>query len=86
MGRDQERVEIVFYVSRHNSPQDAADDAVVENFRAAVGALLCLPGYEGLDASSNGCEEAYRDMSVARWAKVQSMLLKAYERARDDKF
>jgi hypothetical protein len=86
MGRDQVDLRIQFFVSRHNSPQDAIDDAAVEDFFAAVGALLCDPRYAGLSVYSEGCTETYRDMSVAQSARVQSMLLKAYERARDGRF
>jgi hypothetical protein len=78
MGRDQVRTEIVMYVSRHNSPQDDADDALVEDFRAAVGALLALPRYADLDALDEGCTEAYRVMGPDRRTRVRTDLMVAY--------
>lgn len=55
---NQERIEIVFRVSA--DVEDSDGDAVVEDFRAAVGALLALPRYADLVSLDDGCTEAYR--------------------------
>lgn len=80
MGRDQVRLEIHFYVSRHNSPQDAADDQAVEDFEAAVGALLDVPEYQDGLCAMEDCTSVYRRMDPERLIRVRRMLLAAYSR------
>lgn len=79
MGRETVRIEILFSVY---DSQREEDEAVVEDFRAAVGALLALPRYVDVVALDEGCTEAYRalpgdddrmarvraDLSAADWA------------------
>lgn len=80
MGRDQVRTEIVFYVSRHNSDQDATDDQAVEDFDAAVGALLEDPQYQDGLCVMEDCTSVYRRMDDNRRARVGYLLRRALHR------
>ena len=78
MGRETVEIRVLFSVSRHNSPQDAADDALVEDFGAAVGALAALPRYADVITLDEGCTEPYRAMDEAREWRVRADLVAAY--------
>lgn len=82
MGRDRVSVETVFYVSRHNSEQDTADDRAVDDFRAALGALLRDPAYTELGYDVDGCEGSYRAMDAAARGRVAALLAGALARVR----
>lgn len=49
MGRDTVRMEIVGYVSRHNSEQDRKDDADWAELQERIRMIVREHRYEGLD-------------------------------------
>jgi hypothetical protein len=50
MGYDQQRIEVVVSVSRHNDERDERDDKLLEELRAAIRALAEQPRFEPLRA------------------------------------
>lgn len=51
MGRSSEEVvRVVATVSRHNSDDDAIDDALVEELRLRINAIVSEPKYERITA------------------------------------
>lgn len=84
MGYDVEGRQIFFRLSKHNSPQDAADEQAMEDVQAAVGALLTDPVHADLVAMEGGFVEAYRAVMkdpVAR-GRVAYLLIQALARVR----
>lgn len=79
MGRETVDVRAMFTLS--NSEREA-DEATVQDFRAAVGALLALPRYADISALDEGCTEAFETMDDARRYRVRVTLEMAYQAAR----
>lgn len=57
MGWDREELQIFGHVSRHNSPQDAEDDALWADLVKRVREVIDDPRYESLNIITNGTIE-----------------------------
>lgn len=72
MGRETVDVRATFNLS---GCEREADEALVEDFRAAVGALLALPRYAEASLLDEGCTAAYRAMDPDQRHRVLGDLI-----------
>lgn len=84
MGRTYESVEITFSLSDHNSQDDVDDREAMEDFKAAVGALLASPVYADLALEISDCTGSYQAMNSDRRTRVGYLLRKALHRVDKD--
>lgn len=83
MGYDIERLTIVTRLSKHNSPQDRADEQTQEDLQAAVGAILADdPRFGDLVVVEDGFVQAYNQMEWERRVRVIQILHDALARVR----
>ncbi len=80
MGMTRECVEIYFYVADSTRERDTK---ALEDFRAAVGALLQDHQYEEMIAISGGATDAYHAMDEHQRGRVWYMINSALLRVRE---